>query len=129
MRPLAAWNWTLAGSRRARSGVITGSALQPASARAIAPTAQPRWVQLAIDDGINSKSLLWRARHVVGRRSRSGERPRCLGHQRRAFVDEAGVDLDEVGPRLALGPRVGSRHDAADTDDGKTRTERCAQTG
>src|SRR5204862_3794203 len=86
MRPLAAWNWTLAGSTRARSGVITGNALQPASTRAIAPTARPRWIQLALDDRFKSQSLRTRVRNVVGRRLRPGARARCLRHQRRALV-------------------------------------------
>src|SRR5580765_8895724 len=39
--------------------------------------------------------------------------------QQRAFVNEAGVDLDQCGPRGDLGVGVCGAQNAADADDGK----------
>src|SRR5678815_5300385 len=100
MRPLAAWNWTLAGSTRARSGVITGNAPQPVSASA--PTAQARCSHCHVDDRFNPVSEI-RWHECAGQRSDAGECARDIRHQRRTFVDEARVDLHEVGAGLAFG--------------------------
>jgi alanine-glyoxylate transaminase/serine-glyoxylate transaminase/serine-pyruvate transaminase len=47
-----------------------------------------------------------------------------LGHQRRAAVDQAGVDLHQVGAGGDLGARVVAAHHAADADDREAGTER-----
>ena len=101
-------NWTLSGSARAMSGVITGSVLQPAR-RAVKQACSASRASAGAMSGV-----------IAGRSTqRAGERRARLRHQRRALVDEAGVDLHEVGAGVALGTRIGARHDAADADDRK----------
>ena len=52
---------------------------------------------------------------------------RRLGHQRGAFVDQAGVQLHGVCTRFNLGHGIFPAQDAARANDGKACAQRCAQ--
>ena len=59
---------------------------------------------------------------------RSGlERLGAIGHQPWAFIDQSGVDLDQVCPCPNLGQCVGGIENPTDADDRVAGTERLAQ--
>ena len=78
--------------------------------------------------GREARPALARPRNAASRRrvlSRAARAP--PGHQRRAAVDQPGVELHQVRAGRDLGPGVRAAHHAADADDRKAAAERRAQ--